>query len=86
MDALTEETTKLRYITPTLQKSGWDLGRISCEDYFFTDGKIAIDVGDDKRINKGNKTDYQLCWPDVNQPLAVVEAKDHQKTVGYALQ
>ena len=48
--------------------------------------KIAIDGGDGKRVNKGNKTDYQLSWPDVNQPLAVVEAKDYQKTVGHGLQ
>lgn len=86
MAPLTEETTKLRYITPALQKSGWDLEHISCEDYFFTEGRIAIDEGKGKRVNKGNKTDYQLCWPDVNQPLAVVEAKDYQKIVGYGLQ
>lgn len=86
MTSLTEETTKLRYITPALQNAGWDLDHISCEDYFFTDGKIAIDGGTGKRVNKGNKTDYQLCWPDANQPLAVVEAKDYQKTVGHGLQ
>jgi type I restriction enzyme R subunit len=86
MTSLTEETTKLRYITPALQNAGWNLDHISCEDYFFTDGKIAIDGGTGKRVNKGNKTDYQLCWPDANQPLAVVEAKDYQKTVGHGLQ
>lgn len=83
---INEENTKLRYITPALQKAGWDLGHISCEDYFFTDGKIAIANGKGSRVNQGNKTDYQLCWPDTNQPLAVVEAKDYQKTVGHGLQ
>lgn len=81
-----EENTKLRYITPALQKAGWDLGHISCEDYFFTDRKIAIANGKGSRVNQGNKTDYQLCWPDTNQPLAVVEARDYQKTVGHGLQ
>lgn len=86
MANLNEENTKLRYITPALQKAGWDLDHISCEDYFFTDGKIAIAGNTGSRVNQGNKTDYQLCWPDVNQPLAVVEAKDYQKTVGHGLQ
>ena len=44
-----EENTKLRYITPALQKAGWDLGHISCEDYFFTDRKIAIANGKGSR-------------------------------------
>lgn len=86
MPPINEENTKLRYITPALQKAGWDLDHISCEDYFFTDGKIAISNGQGSRVNQGNKTDYQLCWPDANQPLAVVEAKDYQKTVGHGLQ
>ncbi len=86
MANLNEENTKLRYITPALQKAGWDLDHISCEDYFFTDGKIAIAGNTGSRVNRGNKTDYQLCWPDVNHPLAVVEAKDYQKTVGHGMQ
>lgn len=86
MSPINEENTKLRYITPALQRAGWDLDHISCEDYFFTDGKIAIANGRGSRVNQGNKTDYQLCWPDANQPLAVVEAKDYQKTVGHGLQ
>ena len=83
---INEENTKLRYITPALQRAGWDLDHISCEDYFFTDGKIAISNGKGSRVNRGNKTDYQLCWPDTNQPLAVIEAKEYQKSVGHGLQ
>ena len=86
MVAINEENTKLRYITPALNKAGWDLDHISCEDYFFTDGKIAIAAGQASRVDQGMKTDYQLCWPDANQPLAVVEAKDYQKSVGHGLQ
>lgn len=86
MSNLTEETTKVRKITPAIQNAGWDLSQISCEDFFFTNGKIAIDGKKGKRVNKGNKTDYQLCYPDINQPLAVVEAKDYQKSVGYGMQ
>lgn len=42
MSGLTEETTKLRYITPAITQAGWDLEHISCEDYFFSDGKVII--------------------------------------------
>jgi type I restriction enzyme R subunit len=86
MSGLTEETTKLRYITPAITQAGWDLEHISCEDYFFSDGKVIIDGKDGRRAGKGNKTDYQLCYPNANTPLAVVEAKDYQKTVGEGLQ
>ena len=61
MANLTEETTKLRFITPAIQDAGWDLEHISCEDYFFSDGKVVIDKGSAKRSGTGNKNDYQLC-------------------------
>jgi type I restriction enzyme R subunit len=86
MSGITEETTKLRYITPAIIDAGWDLEDISCEDYFFSDGKVIIDGKSGKRAGKGNKTDYQLCYKNTNTPLAVVEAKDYQKTVGAGLQ
>lgn len=86
MTDLNEETTKMRFITPALTNAGWDLEHISCEDYFFSDGKVVIDGKNGKRNGKGKKTDYQLCYPDTNIPLAVVEAKDYQKSSGHGLQ
>ena len=35
MAGLTEETTKLCYITPAFVDTGWDLEHISCEDVWF---------------------------------------------------
>lgn len=75
MSGLNEENTKLRYITPALIDAGWDLEHISCEDYFFSDGKILIDGGNGKRAGKGNKTDYQLCHPDLNRLLRSLKRK-----------
>lgn len=86
MPVYNEENTKLKFITPALQSAGWDLDHISCEDYFFTDGRVVIDNGTGKRNGQGKKTDYQLCYSDSNQPLAVVEAKDYQKPVGFGMQ
>lgn len=86
MSRLSEETTKLRYITPAIREAGWDLENISCEDYFYSDGKVQIDDKNGKRAGKGNKTDYQLCYQNTTTPLAVVEAKDYQHAVGEGLQ
>ncbi len=86
MPNMTEETTKLRLITPAIEGAGWDLDNISCEDYFFTDGRILIDNQSGKRQGQGKKTDYQLCYPNANEPLAIVEAKDYQKPVGLGIQ
>ena len=39
---LTEEDIKLRFITPALQKTDWDIhSQIRCE-YYYTDGKINV--------------------------------------------
>ena len=71
--ALLSDTDMLGDTGMALIDAGWDLEHISCEDYFFSDGKVLIDGGNGKRAGRGNKTDYQLCYPDINSPLAVVD-------------
>ena len=41
---LSEEETKLRYITPALENAGWDKKRIRMELYF-TDGRVQVHGG-----------------------------------------
>ncbi|MCI7374243.1 MAG: hypothetical protein MSH27_08995 [Desulfovibrio piger] len=71
---LSEEETKLRYITPALENAGWDKKRIRMELYF-TDGRVQVHGGKAKRAT-GKKADYLLFWSS-NQPLAIVEAKKY---------
>ncbi len=81
---LTEEDIKLRFITPSLQKSEWDIqSQIRCE-YYYTDGKINVRENVASR-GKGKKVDYLLSYRS-NMPIAIVEAKDNKVTVSHGIQ
>lgn len=81
---LTEEDIKLRFITPSLQKSDWDIqSQIRCE-YYYTDGKINVRENVASR-GKGKKVDYLLSYRS-NMPIAIVEAKDNNVTVSHGIQ
>ena len=79
-----EETTKLRYITPVLLEKWGDADKIIME-YFFTDGRIAVDEYNMAHRGKPKKADYLLLFKE-NIPLAIVEAKaiDHSADEGYS--
>lgn len=79
---LTEEDIKLRFITPAITEK-WDKKNIRME-YFFTDGRIILQGKSAKR-GKRKKADY-LLFHQGNIPLAVVEAKDNNHSVGSGLQ
>ena len=81
---LTEEDIKLKYITPALQESGWDIKtQIRCE-YYYTAGKINVRENFSKR-GRGKKVDYLLSYKP-NLPIAIVEAKDNKITVSHGIQ
>jgi type I restriction enzyme R subunit len=84
MSKLTEEDVKLRFITPAIQKSGWDNNQFRME-YFFTDGQVLVRGKVVKRGLK-KKADYILLSKRGNIPLAIVEAKDNEKSVGSGMQ
>lgn len=81
---LTEEDIKLKYITPSLQKSEWDIQtQIRCE-YYYTAGKINVRENVASR-GKGKKVDYLLSYKS-NIPLAIVEAKDNNVIASHGIQ
>lgn len=81
---LTEEDIKLKYITPALQDSEWDIKtQIRCE-YYYTSGKINVRENVAQRGN-GKKVDYLLSYK-ANIPIAIVEAKDNKVTVSHGIQ
>lgn len=81
---ITEETTKLRYITPVILDRWGDNNKILME-YQFTDGRISVDEYNIAHRGKQKKADYLLLYKD-NIPLAIVEAKalDHSADEGYS--
>ena len=80
---LSEEDIKLRYITPAIQKAGWDNKQIRLE-YAFTAGRIIL-RGNVTARGKKKRADYVLSYKS-NFPLAIVEAKDNNHPVGAGLQ
>lgn len=81
--SLSEEDIKNRYITPALDKAGWDKTHYRME-YYFTAGRVLIQ-GKQHARKEGKKADY-LLFASPNHPIAIVEAKDNNKPVGGGLQ
>lgn len=91
-----EESTKLNYITPAIQKKWNSEGdRIVMEygkrgsGHYFTDGQILVETDGTVKRGEQKKVDYLLLFKN-NLPLALVEAKgyDHDvnEGVGQALE
>ncbi|MBC7476118.1 MAG: type I restriction enzyme HsdR N-terminal domain-containing protein [Candidatus Sericytochromatia bacterium] len=79
---LSERDICTRYITPAIVKAGWD--KKFREEVSFTDGKIIV-RGSLLTRGKKRRADYILYYKD-NLPIAVVEAKDNNHTVGDGMQ
>ena len=84
MKKLTEEDIKYRYITPAIERAGWKKEQVLME-YFFTDGQVLV-RGNTVKRGKRKKADYLLTHKDGQIPLAIVEAKDADHSVGAGMQ
>lgn len=81
---LSERDICTQFIIPALKKAGWDVEKQVREEVFFTDGRIFV---------KGNKTargerkraDFILYYKP-NIPVAIIEAKDNNHSIGAGLQ
>lgn len=80
---LSEEDIKNRYITPAIEKAGWDKSHFRME-YAFTDGRVLIQ-GSSRARKEKKRADY-LLFASPNYPIAIVEAKDNNKPVGGGIQ
>lgn len=81
---LSEEDVKLRFITPALERAGWDKHKQIRMEYSFTDGRIFTQGTGYKR-GKAKKADYVLSHIS-NLPLAIVEAKSNTKGLGAGIE
>lgn len=84
MKKLTEEDIKYRYITPAIEQAGWKKEQVLME-YFFTDGQVLV-RGNTVKRGKRKKADYLLTHKNGQIPLAIVEAKDADHSVGAGMQ
>ena len=81
---LTEEEVKLRFITPAIEEAGWDKHSQIRMEYHFTDGEMLI-RGNKAVRGKPKFADYLLFY-ESNIPLAIVEAKDNNHSIGDGMQ
>lgn len=81
---LSEEDIKARYITPSVTNAGWDIHSQVRLEYAFTAGRIIVRGNMTARGSK-KRADYLLSYKN-NLPLAIIEAKDNNHSVGAGLQ
>lgn len=81
---LSEEDIKMKYITPAIEKAGWDIKKQVRAEYTFTDGRVIV-RGNVTTRGKKKRADYILFYKP-NIPLAIIEAKDNKKSIGAGMQ
>lgn len=81
---LSERDICTKYITPAIEKAGWDRLTQYREEVSFTDGKIHVRG---KLTTRGprKRADYILYYKP-NIPIAIIEVKDNNYNVGYGMQ
>jgi len=81
---LTEEDIKMKYITPAIEKAGWDIKKQVRAEYTFTDGRVIV-RGNLTSRGKKKRADYLLFYKP-NLPIAIIEAKENSKSIGAGMQ
>src|SRR5579863_8992698 len=81
---LSERDICSKFITPAIQAAGWDLLTQVREEVGFTKGRIIVR---DKLVTRGKakRADYILYYKP-NIPIAIIEAKDNNHSVGDGMQ
>lgn len=82
--SLSERDICTKFITPAIEKSGWDNRTQLLEEVTFTDGRIHVRG---KLTSRGTRkrADYILYYKP-NIPIAIIEAKDNKHSVGAGIQ
>lgn len=81
---LSERDICSKFITPAIEKAGWNLQSQILEEVSFTDGKIYV-RGRLTARGERKRADYILYYKP-NIPIAIVEAKDNKHSVGAGMQ
>ncbi|WP_280552500.1 DEAD/DEAH box helicase family protein [Halomonas sp. 25-S5] len=82
--ALSERDICTKFITPALERAGWDIQAQVREEVSFTAGRIIV-RGRLHTRGKRRRADYVLSHQK-NQPIAVIEAKDNKHGLGDGMQ
>lgn len=82
--SLSERDICTKFITPSILKAGWDLHTQIREELSFTKGRIIV-RGKLHTRGKQKRADYVLYYKS-NIPIAVIEAKENNLSVGAGMQ
>ncbi|MEZ4398369.1 MAG: DEAD/DEAH box helicase family protein [Kofleriaceae bacterium] len=83
---LSERDICTKYITPAIERAGWDVQTQVRENVYLTKGRVIVRG---RLVSRGAAkfADYVLYFhPNANIPLAIVEAKDNNHSVGDGMQ
>jgi type I restriction enzyme R subunit len=81
---MSEQDIRSKFITPAIVEGGWDLLTQIREEVTFTQGKVIV-RGKLVSRGKAKRADYILYYkPKI--PIAIIEAKDNNHTVGAGMQ
>ena len=80
----TETDIRSKFITPAIRQAGWDDALQIREEVYFTKGRIIV-RGKLVARGKPKKADYVL-YHKPNIPIAIIEAKDNNHSVGDGIQ
>ena len=81
---LTERDICTKFINPALEQAGWDLNTQVREEVSFTAGRIIV-RGRLHTRGKRRRADYVLSYKK-NIPIAIIEAKDNNHSLGDGMQ
>ncbi|MCT7992739.1 EcoAI/FtnUII family type I restriction enzme subunit R [Laspinema olomoucense] len=81
---LSERDICTKFITPALEKAGWDMQKQVREEVNFTDGRIYV-KGNLTTRGKRRRADYILYYKP-NIPVAIIEAKNNKQSVMAGIQ
>ena len=82
--SLSERDICTKYITPAVKRAGWDEMAQVREEVYFTKGRIIV-RGKLVTRGKAKRADYILYYKP-NIPIALIEAKDNNHSVGDGMQ
>ncbi len=81
---LSERDICTKFITPALERSGWDISTQIREEFPLTKGRIIV-RGKLHTRAQHKRADYVLFYKP-NMPIAVIEAKDNNHSIGDGMQ
>jgi type I restriction enzyme, R subunit len=82
--ALSERDICTKFISPAIERAGWDMQTQLREEVYITKGRILVRGRMTKRA-AGKRVDYILYYKP-NIPIAIIEAKDNNHRVGDGMQ